>query len=100
MSDDLLVGDDDLARKIRDALPNRRANVTPISPTVAAADIAAQLYDLAASLVADPLLADVVLVVLSSPRQAQPGVRALGRRVSQAEVDGLLLQAAVAAHRP
>jgi hypothetical protein len=82
------IADDDLADFIRSRLP-RSEGVDP------AEDAPAQLRARADHLEQFPAQADVVLVVLSSPRRAKPEVRVLGRPVSTRDAAGLLLQSAV-----
>jgi hypothetical protein len=90
----------DLIAHIRANLPNTpgtadSGNVSPLSATLAAGDISRQLCGLAGELTLDPGMAEVVIVVISTPRSPVPKLRVLGRRCGRAEVDGLLLQAAV-----
>lgn len=58
-------------------------------------DIPGMLRALADELEAGDLEVDLALVILSSPSTRMPGVRHYGRSASLAEVDGLLLQAAM-----
>jgi hypothetical protein len=77
------------------------ADVVPIGPGVevslALADIPAMLRgaadDLERAMAEGTFAPDLAVLVLSAPGQRVPSVRTYGRQATEAEVDGLMMQA-------